>query len=465
MPSSKRLEPKSDFQKDLQDRYCQALAALLLLGLTLAGYWLFNQPPLLGHDDALFFSRGIDRFSVLEFAPHFPGYPGLIGLGRLALNVTDSAPQALLLVSRLSVLLLPLLVGWLLYSAGSTRRMALLGAIACLVQPLLLGLGPLGLSDAPGLAALLATLIGWLNRRDTLAGVLLALTLTIRPGYAPLIMGPLLWLALVQPHRIKPLLLPITIIGVLAFGFIGYHDGVGYITEGVRFIHGHFQIWGNTVLTQATDHNWFGALLSLFEPLPWLALLWLTAALSLLPWLWQQRRNSVIAIPASTLVAAICWTLPFQNPNNLRHLAPVLLLLLILFYLRQAQYTFRWRQFWLCLAPGCGLLLLPLQISGSVAPVQQAISFFSFQGQQQPTTQLLSSNHGVMLLRTALPQFAISDSFFTGSINRTLEHGGGLLSSTRKALPGYPLCSRFAARSPAEQELYLYSSNCLYRPN
>ena len=45
--------------------------------------WLFQYPLVVSSDDALFFSRGVDRFSVIEFSPHFPGYPAFIALASL----------------------------------------------------------------------------------------------------------------------------------------------------------------------------------------------------------------------------------------------------------------------------------------------------------------------------------------------------------------------------------------------
>ena len=66
---------------------------LLLLHLAWLG-WLLAFPVALDSDDALNFSHGVTRFSVLEFAPHFPGYPAFIWLARLINLAVDDPARA-----------------------------------------------------------------------------------------------------------------------------------------------------------------------------------------------------------------------------------------------------------------------------------------------------------------------------------------------------------------------------------
>ena len=58
---------------------------ILLQGVWLC--WLLAFPVALDSDDALNFAHGVTRFSVLEFSPHFPGYPAFIWLARLILSL------------------------------------------------------------------------------------------------------------------------------------------------------------------------------------------------------------------------------------------------------------------------------------------------------------------------------------------------------------------------------------------
>ncbi|RDE24348.1 hypothetical protein DV711_01795 [Motiliproteus coralliicola] len=436
------------------------LAGLLLLLLGLETVWLFSQPALLGHDDALFFARGIERFSVLEFSPHFPGYPGLILLGRLVQPLCDSPVEALLLVSRLSVLLLPLVAAALVYRLRGNVSLALVGGLLCALQPLLLGLGAIGLSDGPGLLALMTTLLCWLHQRDRLAGLLLALTLCIRPGYAPLLIGPLLWLWFYRRGAIQLLLLPLFGIAAAALGFVYWHDGNAYFAEGLRFIQGHFQIWGNTALNDRSN-SWIDAGIRLFQPSPWLPLYWPLLLGAALPWCWRQRRQPS-GLLIATLLAALAWTLPFQNPDNLRHLAAPVVLSLLLLCLWTGDLKPRPRQITLALL-FCASALLSLQqitLVPMLPPAQQAITQLQQQPLSEPSTPLLSSNRAVNLLRQQLPKFAVNDSFLPGSSDRVLARGGMRLSATAPetgGVSGYQLISTFPARFPAETSLYLFS--------
>ncbi|OKB21675.1 hypothetical protein ASJ31_02640, partial [Aeromonas salmonicida subsp. salmonicida] len=56
--------------------------------------WLFAFPIALDSDDALNFAHGVTRFSVLEFSPHFPGYPAFIWLARLINLLVDDPARA-----------------------------------------------------------------------------------------------------------------------------------------------------------------------------------------------------------------------------------------------------------------------------------------------------------------------------------------------------------------------------------
>ena len=75
--------------------------------------WLFAFPVALDSDDALNFAHGVTRFSVLEFAPHFPGYPAFIWLARLLNLLTQNPASAVQWAS--------LLGSCLLYTSPSPR--------------------------------------------------------------------------------------------------------------------------------------------------------------------------------------------------------------------------------------------------------------------------------------------------------------------------------------------------------
>ena len=63
-------------------RAVHVLSWLGALGaLAVAALWLARIPPSLSSDDALFLLHALTRFSILDFSPQFPGYPGTVGDG------------------------------------------------------------------------------------------------------------------------------------------------------------------------------------------------------------------------------------------------------------------------------------------------------------------------------------------------------------------------------------------------
>ena len=89
-------------------RFANRLYLLALLQLAWLG-WLLTFPVALDSDDALNFAHGVVRFSVLEFSPHFPGYPAFIWLARLINLAVDEPARAVQWASLLgSSLLAPL---------------------------------------------------------------------------------------------------------------------------------------------------------------------------------------------------------------------------------------------------------------------------------------------------------------------------------------------------------------------
>ena len=141
---------------------------------------LLTLPASLWEYDEVLFVRGVERFEPLAYRPHPPGYPLLIGLGKVAAAIVGDPFRGLV---ALSVVLS--LVGYLAavdaFAAvwGEWRRSgssgdgsdavfaAVAGALLFSLSPPMLVYGPLALSDVPavGFVALaLAAGIRWLRR-------------------------------------------------------------------------------------------------------------------------------------------------------------------------------------------------------------------------------------------------------------------------------------------------------------
>ncbi len=414
---------------------------LALLQLAWLG-WLLAFPVALDSDDALNFAHGVTRFSVLEFSPHFPGYPAFIWLARLINLAVDDPARAVQWASLLGSSLLAPLASFL--SVRLWQRPSLLAPVWLLVLalPLTPTLALSGLSDGPALAAWLAALLALLHRKAALAGLLLGLMLALRPSYFVLALLPL-WLGLAQQGNRVRFVLPIALVGLACLLFVWQADGWAYFTEGRRFTDGHFTLWGNTAAAHGDRLlSWANTFNDQFT------LLWPLAVGGLLAQpLWQRVKGHAALSPVWSLywLVLLLWTLVGQNPDNPRHLAPITLLGLVLL----AGWLPRRGVGLVALA---GLLLLavtftPPRPSAMVQAARVA----------EKNCPALVTQWGVRLLRetTTLP---VTDGWYRGDAALALTQGACRLSRRplgAEALPGPYDTLWFAPRFHAEPGLWL----------
>ena len=396
----------------------------------------------LDSDDALNFAHGVVRFSVLEFSPHFPGYPAFIWLARLINLAVDDPAAAVQWASLLgTALIAPLAAG---LAARLWQRPGLFAPVWLLVLalPLTPTLALSGLSDGPALAAWLGALLALQHRKPALAGLLLGLLLALRPSYLVLALLPF-WLGMEHKGERLKFLLPIALVGLACLLFVWQADGWAYFAEGRRFTDGHFTLWGNTAAAHGDRLlNWsrtFSDQLTPIWPLP-------MGALLVLP-LWQRVRQQQTMSSLWTLywLALLLWTLFGQNPDNPRHLAPITLLGIVLLAGRLPQWGER---------PAMlgALLLLCTTLTAPAPPAMVQAARLA-----EKACPALVTQWGVRLLRetTALP---VTDGWYQGDAALALTQGACRLSRRPIAQNEMPLPHQthwFAPRFGAEPGLWL----------
>ncbi len=423
-------------------RFANRPYLLILLQLAWLG-WLLAFPVALDSDDALNFAHGVTRFSVLEFSPHFPGYPAFIWLARLINLLVDDPARAVQWASLLgSSLLAPLAAS---LAVRLWQRPSLLAPVWLLVLalPLTPTLALSGLSDGPALAAWLGALLALQQRKIALAGLLLGLMLALRPSYFVLALLPL-WLGMAQKSQRLNFLLPIVLVGLACLLFVWQADGWAYFSEGRRFTDGHFTLWGNTAAAHGDRllswANTFNEQLTLLWPLA-------VGGLLVQP-LWQRCKGHAAALsPTWSLywLALLLWTLFGQNPDNPRHLAPLTLLGLVLL---AGRLPHRGET----LAVLAALLLLGSTLTSPRPPAMVQAATLAEQRCSALVTQW-----GVKLLRetTRLP---ITDGWYGGDARLVLTQGACRLSRRPIDASSLPAPYRqwwFAPRFRAEPGLWL----------
>lgn len=409
--------------------------------------WLFAFPIALDSDDALNFAHGVTRFSVLEFSPHFPGYPAFIWLARLINLLVDDPARAVQWASLLgSSLLAPLAA---LLAVRLWQRPSLLAPVWLLVLalPLTPTLALSGLSDGPALAAWLGALLALQHRKMALAGLMLGLLLALRPSYFMLALLPL-WLGMEQKGTRVRFVLPIVLVGLTSLLFVWQADGWAYFSEGRRFTDGHFTLWGNTAAAHGDRLlSWARTFNDQLTPL-WPLLM---GALLLQP-LWQRfyqrvTRQAHALSPLWTLywLVLLLWTLFGQNPDNPRHLAPITLLGIVLL----AGWLPRRGDMLTTLA---ALLLLCVTLTPPALPAMVQAARVA-----EKACPALVTQWGVRLLRETTP-LAVTDGWYRGDARLALALGACRLSRRPIATGDMPVPNQqhwFSPRFHAETGIWL----------
>ncbi|CAJ1783105.1 hypothetical protein LMCDFJHI_00876 [Aeromonas salmonicida] len=403
--------------------------------------WLFAFPIALDSDDALNFAHGVTRFSVLEFSPHFPGYPAFIWLARLINLLVDDPARAVQWASLLGTSLLAPLAA--LLAVRLWHRPALLTPIWLLVLalPLTPTLALSGLSDGPALAAWLGALLALQQRRMTLAGLLVGLLLALRPSYFVLALLPL-WLGMAQKGTRVRFVLPIALVGLISLLFVWQADGWAYFSEGRRFTDGHFTLWGNTAAAHGDRLlSWARTFNDQLTPLWPLAV----GALLVLP---RAKGQATALSPLWTLywLVLLLWTLFGQNPDNPRHLAPITLLGIVLL----AGWLPRRGDMLTTLLAALLLLCVTLTPPALPAMVQAARV-------AEKACPALVTQWGVRLLRETTP-LAVTDGWYRGDARLALAQGACRLSRRPIATGDMPTPNQlywFSPRFHAEPGIWL----------
>lgn len=427
------------------------LLTLLVIG---ALYHWLQFPTLPANDDAIFLSRGVGRFSVIEFSPHFPGYTGLVLFVRSLRGFFLSDYQALHIVVLILTSMIPVVVFLILKTFKVGGFISLLVVAFLYLQPLLISVAISGLSDGPGLLIWLLALVCLLQAKPRLSGFLAGVMLTVRPSYLFLLL-PLIGFLIVQHKRRLVLVVSmIALPSLLSLIYMYSKDGLALFEEAFRFIKGHFLIWGNTSLSEVSRDTWWRVLADYMGGDWILLMLSLVLLMScVVVWVKNKRAQSVVISFLSILV----WTLLFQNPDNMRHMLPVVVLGAIIFALMVAVLT----------ALGCRLVLLLAvllitfatvhknQWQYSAPAIHQGLIWINNHSIEGRYGGVIITNEGVELAREYQAKRRVADAWYKQQA--LWLWAGGAWQMSYKPLKGYgePVAI-FPRRLAGEHATYVY---------
>jgi hypothetical protein len=169
-----------------------------------------------------------------------------------------------------------------------------------------------------------------------------------------------------------------------------------------------------------------------------------------------KDRPPALTATLAAFAAHAVWIAAFQNPDHLRHLAPLLVLGGILFASGLSTAALRRVRL-----PAVAVLvaaeIAALAASGAIAsarpsPLSAALSWLS----AHPPAAI-ATNEGVFALRAALPSVRVYDSHYAADAALGLASAAGpAFRLTGTPLAGTEPAAVFAARFPGERTLYLY---------
>ncbi|MEM9223693.1 MAG: hypothetical protein AAGB11_15030 [Pseudomonadota bacterium] len=426
------------------------------------GWWLTAVPPSISSDDARHFAAGLTRFSILDFSPHFPGYPAFIALGRLVREVVPDSVAALTLTSTIMAMLMPPAAALVAWRWTCSPLAAVFGFALGLTQPLLPYLALSGLSGSTGILfllmffALLPAEVNATQRRFGkgvwlfAAGISLGLSACARPSLGPILLasfGPLLF------HRLRAAVVVgsgVLVVALPALLVIFALEGSNYIHEGVRFLEGHLYGWGNTAFSDRSGTSWVGSLntfpaLYVLLAVPSMVAVWRAFSPPL-----PLREQAL----GAAFLAGLVWTAFFQNPENLRHLAPILSLGGIVIAISAGRS-----------GVGAGAAVVVLVIGGAIgvtnanvearqiAPLSQAARVID----KAPGEPIVFTRRGVFYLREALSRARVYDLAFPATAMAALSPEPRLLFRlSRTPIKGCQPYRILLGRTFGEPSLHLY---------
>lgn len=327
-------------------RFFKQNRALILLTVLAYLSRVFTVPQFVESKDGLFFLRGVERYSVVETRPHWPGYPVFIWMGKLFSLLYTDHTLALHLVSigASTLTLWPIAKLAVLWhrslKPGECSNTGWVGFTAALIW-VLLPLSWLGASEifSDPLGLLAGLVIFWLACRAVesrsgsafylpagglLAGVMLGTRLSYLFLLLPLAYA--VWINRYQPvlNRKKgPFVLPLVVLACFSLTvglWLGWQllmDGWQFFLAGDSHLVGHYTEWGGSV---STDKNLLTRPVRMLETLavyglaswwPGLSFIRLPVTLALLALIGSALKKLGRKKIAPPLLMALLWGGPY----------------------------------------------------------------------------------------------------------------------------------------------------------
>ena len=240
-----------------------AIACLLTL-VCVVSRWL-ARPASFWEWDEILFGRALREFNVVKHAPHPPGFPVFVAMGKLANWLLHDEFAALVAVNFLFASLLGAALFYLFKEIFNDRRIAAIGALLCCFFPNVWVYSCAPRSDTPalvlGLIGLALVLRGRTAQRALLLGcAILGLAMGVRVTVLPM-MGTVTALVLLgwlrqRKWRLVALCLTLIVIGIVSWyvPLILHHGWQAY--RQAASSHSGFVLFDDSILSKGINGWW-----------------------------------------------------------------------------------------------------------------------------------------------------------------------------------------------------------------
>ncbi|MEK6659987.1 MAG: glycosyltransferase family 39 protein [Campylobacterota bacterium] len=386
--------------------------------------FIFTYPASYFNDDSLFLAEGIKNFSVIDFSPHFPGYPSVVIFGKIINFFIDDAKQSLFILTALSAILIPFVL-FLYTKKLQDEKTAFIVFALSITTPYLMNLSLCMLSESVGLLFFFLGLYFLELKKQRLSGIIFAVSFFSRPSYFIFFIAGFIYLYLFKKDSLKPILVWFFLTSTLFLLFIFINNGMLYFYEGVRFIEGHFSLWGRG---QNSELSWFDNIFS-FINTPYIFLLFLPFK--------QEKKFPLLYL---IFVFYFCWILFAQNPDSLRHIIPLVFIanIFLATYLKKANIL-------LFLILSFNIFHI-LKYDEKISPIEQIAQNIVL------TDRIIIANRSIEILRTVY-NYRVVDNYYRDSAKYLNEKNTVYIITAQK--PKEAAYEIYKGRFVGEKTLYL----------
>ena len=403
---------------------------ITLVGLLTFFYALliFSYPASFFNDDSLFLTNGIIEFSVVDFSPHFPGYVSLVLLAKFLNFFLQDAKLSLFVLTATCSVLLPLVL-FLYIKKLQNEKTAFVVFILTLSSPYLMNLSLSMMSDSVGLFFFFLSLYFLELKKEKTAGVILAISFFARPSYIVFFLVGIVFLWIYKRDSFKRVLSSFLISASLFLLYIFATNGMLFIYEGLRFLEGHFTLWGTG---QNSSISWFSQIFR-YENLIFLFLIFFK----------YDKKYLLLYL---LFISYFIWIIFAQNSDSLRHIIPLIVLATIFLSFSIQKYKS------IVILLVFFNLFIVQSYKEKYSPIEQIIV------ELKDTNKLILSNRSVEILRENLDT-KVFDAYYKDSLEYYMLHVDNCVITTTKIED--KIAKVYKARFIGEDDFYLYCSRSI----